>query len=167
MATKKKTAAKPKTRIVYRSAKKKMTKRRSRRRGLSAASPAAVKSAVMDGVFAAGGAMIAALISNQKFLDNQSDTNKGLILAAAATATAVLVKQPRLAAGMFAVAGLTIAKGVGAGKLVGLAENVPMLPISEDMTAMLPYGLQEGADYAGLSEDIYASNYANRFNGIF
>jgi hypothetical protein len=64
---------------------------------------------------------------------------------------------------MGAVAGIKLAKGLGAGTLVGLSENDFELPIGEGVDPLLlPYGLQDGgADYAGLSEDIYASNYAN------
>ena len=146
MATKKKTA-KAKTRVVYRTAKKKTAPRRRSRRGLSAASPAAIKSSLMDVAFAAGGAVIASFIKNQKFLDAQSETNKGLILTAAAVITGTMLKQPRLAAGMGAVAGLTLVKGLGAGNLVGLSESAAMLPISEGVDPLLlPYGLNEGVD---------------------
>jgi hypothetical protein len=63
---------------------------------------------------------------------------------------------------MGAVAGIKLAKGLGAGTLVGLSENDFELPISEGVDPLLlPYGLSQGPDYAGLSEDIYASNYAN------
>jgi hypothetical protein len=74
------------------------------------------------------------------------------------------MKRPAIAAGMGAVAGIKLAKGLGAGTLVGLSENDYEFPISESVDPLLlPYGLQDGGgpDYAGLSEDIYASNYAN------
>lgn len=168
MATKRKSSAKPKTRVVYRSAKKKATRRRSRRRGLSAASPAAIKSSLSDIGMAALGALAASFLKNQKFMDSQSETNKGLILTGAAVITAVFVKQPRIAAGMGAVAGLTLAKGLGAGSLVGLSENM-LLPISEGVNqALLPYGLEEGGmDYAGISENVYNDNYGNNWNQTF
>jgi hypothetical protein len=77
--------------------------------------------------------------------------------------TGTFFKRPAIAAGMGAVAGIKLAKGLGAGTLVGLSENDFELPISEGVDPLLlPYGLQDGGgDYAGLSEDIYASNYAN------
>jgi len=168
MAARKKSSAKPKTRVVYRAPKKKATRRRRTKRGLSAASPAAVKSAAMDFALATGGALLASFLANQKFLDNQSETNKALLIGAAGVITATVFKQPRLAVGMGVVAGLKLVKSTGAGAIVGLSEGTYMLPISEGVPPqMLPYGLQEGADYAGLSEDVYPSDYANRFNGIF
>jgi len=116
---------------------------------------------------AALGALAASFLKNQKFMDSQSETNKGLILTGAAVVTAVFIKQPRIAAGMGAIAGLTLAKGLGAGNLVGLSESASMYPISEGVNPLfIPAGLEE-ADYAGISENVYASNYANSFNGIF
>jgi hypothetical protein len=120
----------------------------------------------MDVAFAAGGAVIASVLKNQKFLDAQSETNKGLLLTAASIATAVIFKQPRLAAGMGAVAGLTLIKGLGAGNMVGLSESPSyMFPISESVDPLLlPYGLEEGPDYAGLSEaSIYSNNYGSNY----
>jgi hypothetical protein len=168
MAIKRKTRKKS---AVKRAApRRKMTatpRRRTKRRGLSSASPAAIKSSLMDVAFAAGGAVIASVLKNQKFLDTQSETNKGLLLTAASIATAVIFKQPRLAAGMGAVAGLTLIKGLGAGQMVGLSEDTGyMYPISEGVNPMLlPYGLEEGPDYAGLSEaSIYANNYGSNYS---
>jgi hypothetical protein len=102
-------------------------------------------------------------VANQKFLDAQSETNKGLLLIGASVLTGAYLKRPAIAAGMGAVAGIKLAKGLGAGTLVGLSENDFELPIAEGVDPLLlPYGLQDGgSDYAGLSEDIYASNYAN------
>jgi hypothetical protein len=96
-------------------------------------------------------------------LDAQSETNKGLLLIGASVLTGAYLKRPAIAAGMGAVAGIKLAKGLGAGTLVGLSENDFELPIAEGVDPLLlPYGLQDGgADYAGLSEDVYASNYAN------
>lgn len=162
---------KPRRKTAVRRAapRRKMTatpRRRTRRRSLSSASPAAIKSGLMDVAFAAGGAVMASILKNQKFLDSQSETNKGLLLTAASIATAVIFKQPRLAAGMGAVAGLTLIKGLGAGQLVGLSENNSfMFPISESVDPMLlPYGLEDGPDYAGLSEaSIYSNNYGSNY----
>jgi hypothetical protein len=167
MAIKRKT--RKKTAVKRAAPRRKMTatpRRRTKRRGLSAASPAAIKSSLMDVAFAAGGAVIASVLKNQKFLDAQSETNKGLLLTAASIATAVIFKQPRLAAGMGAVAGLTLIKGLGAGNMVGLSERGSyMLPISESVDPLLlPYGLEEGPDYAGLSEaSIYSNNYGSNY----
>jgi hypothetical protein len=49
--------------------------------------------------------------------------------------------------------------------MVGLGENGGYLPISAGTTSSLPYGLMEGGgtDYAGLSENIYQSSYANLY----
>jgi hypothetical protein len=167
MAIKRKT--RKKTAVKRAAPRRKMTatpRRRTKRRGLSAASPAAIKSSLMDVAFAAGGAVIASVLKNQKFLDAQSETNKGLLLTAASIATAVIFKQPRLAAGMGAVAGLTLIKGLGAGNMVGLSEGPSyMFPISESVDPLLlPYGLEEGPDYAGLSEaSIYSNNYGSNY----
>jgi hypothetical protein len=168
MAIKRKT--RKKTAVKRAAPRRKMTatpRRRTKRRGLSAASPAAIKSSLMDVAFAAGGAVIASVLKNQKFLDAQSETNKGLLLTAASIATAVVFKQPRLAAGMGAVAGLTLIKGLGAGNVVGLSERGSsyMFPISESVDPLLlPYGLEEGPDYAGLSEaSIYSNNYGSNY----
>lgn len=132
-----------------------------RRRGLSAGmTTAGIKSGLMDAAQGALGGILATFLANQKFMDSQSDTNKGLILTAASVVTNVYFKRPSIAAGMAAVAGTKLAAGLGAGSLVGLSEGY--LPISEGVSpAALPYGLQDGMDYAGLSENVYASNYAN------
>lgn len=141
-------------------------RRRKSVRRMSAASPAVIKSTLMDMAFAAAGAVAASFIANQKFLDNQSETNKGLLLAAAGVATAVVFKQPRLAVGMGAVAGMKVLRGIGAGKIVGLAENaaIDVFPISESVApALMPYGLEE-ADYANLSEaSIYGNDYGSNY----
>jgi len=160
---KKSTSAKRKTRVVYRKAKTAV--RRRKRRGFSAGpmGKANIRMGVMDAVQGAIGGVIASFVANQKFLDAQSETNKGLILIGASVLTGAYLKRPAIAAGMGAVAGIKLAKGLGAGTLVGLSENDFELPIGEGVDPLLlPYGLQDGgADYAGLSEDIYASNYAN------
>lgn len=141
-------------------------RRATRRRSLSQASPAAIKATLMDMAFAGVGAAAAMFLGNQKFLDNQSETNKALIIAGVGVATGTLLKQPRIAVGMGAVAGLKLLQGLGAGKIVGLSENM-LFPISESMaTEFLPYGLEENADYANLSEasiysNAYGSNYMN------
>jgi len=158
---KKSTSAKRKTRVVYRKAK---TAVRRRRRGLSQGfGKANLRMGVMDAVQGAIGGVIASFVANQKFLDAQSETNKGLLLVGASVLTGAFLKRPAIAAGMGAIAGIKLAKGLGAGTLVGLSENDFELPIAEGVDPLLlPYGLQDGgADYAGLSEDIYASNYAN------
>jgi hypothetical protein len=119
---------------------------------------------IMDAVQGAIGGVIASFVANQKFLDAQSETNKGLLLIGASVLTGAYLKRPAIAAGMGAVAGIKLAKGLGAGTLVGLSENDYELPIAEGVDPLLlPYGLSDGgSDYAGLSEDnIYASNYAN------
>jgi len=157
----KKSTAKRKTRVVYRKAK---TAVRRKRRGFSAGpmGKANIRMGVMDAIQGAIGGVIASFVANQKFLDAQSETNKGLILIGASVLTGAYFKRPAIAAGMGAVAGIKLAKGLGAGTLVGLSENDFELPIAEGVDPLLlPYGLQEGPDYAGLSEDIYASNYAN------
>lgn len=160
---KKSTSAKRKTRVVYRKAKTAV--RRRKRRGFSAGpmGKANIRMGVMDAIQGAIGGVIASFVANQKFLDAQSETNKGLILIGASVLTGAYLKRPAIAAGMGAVAGIKLAKGLGAGTLVGLSENDYELPIMEGVDPLLlPYGLQDGgADYAGLSEDIYASNYAN------
>jgi len=160
---KKSTSAKRKTRVVYRKAKTAV--RRRKRRGFSAGpmGKANIRMGVMDAIQGAIGGVIASFVANQKFLDAQSETNKGLILIGASVLTGAYLKRPAIAAGMGAVAGIKLAKGLGAGTLVGLSENDFELPIGEGVDPLLlPYGLQDGgADYAGLSEDIYASNYAN------
>jgi hypothetical protein len=156
------TSAKRKTRVVYRKAK---TAVRRKRRGLSAGplGKANLRMGIMDAVQGAIGGVIASFVANQKFLDAQSETNKGLLLIGASVLTGAYLKRPAIAAGMGAVAGIKLAKGLGAGTLVGLSENDFELPIAEGVDPLLlPYGLQDGGnDYAGLSEDIYASNYAN------
>ena len=158
---KKSTSAKRKTRVVYRKAK---TAVRRRRRGLSQGlGKANLRMGVMDAIQGAIGGVIASFVANQKFLDAQSETNKGLLLVGASVLTGAFLKRPAIAAGMGAIAGIKLAKGLGAGTLVGLSENDFELPISEGVDPLLlPYGLQDGGgDYAGLSEDIYASSYAN------
>jgi hypothetical protein len=108
------------------------------------------------------GGVIASFVANQKFLDSQSETNKGLLLGAASVLTGAYFKRPALAAGMAAIAGLKLAKGLGAGTLVGLSEEGFLPPIAEGIpVGEIPAGLMEGADYAGLSEDVYASDYSN------
>jgi hypothetical protein len=136
---------------------------RRRRRGLSAGfTTAGIKSGLMDAAQGALGGILATFISNQKFMDSQSDTNKGLILTAASVVTGTYFKRPAIAAGMAAIAGTKLAAGLGAGSLVGLSEGY--LPISEGVSpAALPYGLQDGMDYAGLSENVYQSSYANLY----
>ena len=160
---KKSTSAKRKTRVVYRKAKTAV--RRRKRRGFSAGpmGKANIRMGVMDAIQGAIGGVIASFVANQKFLDAQSETNKGLLLIGASVLTGAYLKRPAIAAGMGAVAGIKLAKGLGAGTLVGLSENDFELPIAEGVDPLLlPYGLQDGgSDYAGLSEDIYASNYAN------
>jgi hypothetical protein len=66
---------------------------------------------------------------------------------------------------MGAVAGTKLLSGLGVGSMVGLGENGGYLPISAGTTSSLPYGLMEGGmtDYAGLSENIYQSSYANLY----
>jgi hypothetical protein len=158
---KKSTSAKRKTRVVYRKAK---TAVRRKRRGFSAGPMGKpnIRMGVMDAIQGAIGGVIASFVANQKFLDAQSETNKGLLLIGASVLTGAYLKRPAIAAGMGAIAGIKLAKGLGAGTLVGLSENDYSFPISESVDPLLlPYGLQEGPDYAGLSEDIYASNYAN------
>ena len=156
-------ASKRKTRVVYRKAKTAV--RRRKRRGFAAGpmGKANIRMGVMDAVQGAIGGVIASFVANQKFLDAQSETNKGLLLFGASVLTGAFLKRPAIAAGMGAVAGIKLAKGLGAGTLVGLSENDFELPIAEGVDPLLlPYGLMDGgADYAGLSEDIYASNYAN------
>jgi len=158
----KKSTAKRKTRVVYRKAK---TAVRRKRRGFSAGpmGKANIRMGVMDAIQGAIGGVIASFVANQKFLDAQSETNKGLILIGASVLTGAYLKRPAIAAGMGAVAGIKLAKGLGAGTLVGLSENDFELPIAEGVDPLLlPYGLQDGGtDYAGLSENVYASNYAN------
>lgn len=158
---KKSSPAKRKTRVVYRKSKT-TAKRRYRSLRAGGLNKAGIKMGVMDAVQGAIGGVIASFVSNQKFLDSQSETNKGLILIGASVLTGAFLKKPAIAAGMGAIAGIKLAKGLGAGTLVGLSENDYSLPMSEGVDPLLlPYGLQEGPDYAGLSEDIYASNYAN------
>jgi hypothetical protein len=145
-------------------------RRRKMSRSLRAASPAVIKSTLMDMAMGAAGAAAAMFLSNQKFLDAQSETNKGLIIAGVGVATAVFLKQPRIATGMGAVAGLKLLQGLGAGKLVGLSEmnGQALFPISESVpTALIPYGLEEMVDYANLSEaSIYSNNYGSNYSGL-
>jgi hypothetical protein len=158
---KRSSTAKRKTRVVYRKAKT-TAKRRYRSLKAGGLNKAGLRMGVMDAVQGAIGGVIASFVANQKFLDSQSETNKGLLLVGASVLTGAFLKKPAIAAGMGAIAGLKLAKGLGAGTLVGLSENDYMLPIAEGVDPLLlPYGLQEGPDYAGLSEDIYASNYAD------
>jgi len=146
-----------------------VTKRRvmRRRRSLSNASPAAIKAIAMDMVFAGIGAAAAMVLSNQKFLDTQSETNKAFIVAGVAIATGTILKQPRIAVGMGAIAALKLIQGLGAGKMIGMSEDM-FLPISEGMPMeFLPYGLEESADYANLSEgNLYGNNYGNNYANI-
>jgi hypothetical protein len=90
-------------------------------------------------------------------------TNKGLILTGLSVVTGTMLKRPAIAAGMGAVAGTKLLSGLGMGSVAGLSEGY--FPISESMQSSTPYGLMEGggSDYAGLSENIYASNYANLY----
>lgn len=163
MARKRKSTKPRKTRVVY---KKATGVKRSRRR-LSAGgfSKAGVKSALMDAAQGAIGGIVASFIANQKFLDSQSETNKGLILTGLSVLTGTMLKRPAIAAGMGAVAGTKLLSGLGIGSVAGLSEG-SYFPISEtENQASSPYGLMEGggSDYAGLSENIYASNYANLY----
>jgi len=163
--TRKRKSTKPrKTRVVY---KKASGVKRSRSRRLSAGgfSKAGIKSALMDAAQGAIGGVIASFIANQKFLDSQSETNKGLIIAGLSVVTGTMLKRPAIAAGMGAVAGTKLLSGLGVGSMVGLGENGGYLPISAGTTSSTPYGLMEGggADYAGLSENIYQSSYANLY----
>jgi hypothetical protein len=162
MARKRKATKSRKTKVVY---KKAAGVKRSRRR-LSAGgfSKAGIRSALMDAAQGAIGGILASFIANQKFLDSQSETNKGLILTGLSVVTGTMLKRPAIAAGMGAVAGTKLLSGLGVGSVAGLSEGY--FPISENnMTSSSPYGLMEGggADYAGLSENIYASNYANLY----
>lgn len=158
---KRSTTAKRKTRVVYRKAKT-TAKRRYRSLKAGGLNKAGLRMGVMDAVQGAIGGVIASFVANQKFLDSQSETNKGLLLVGASVLTGAFLKKPAIAAGMGAIAGLKLAKGLGAGTLVGLSENDYMLPIAEGVDPLLlPYGLQEGPDYAGLSENVYASDYAD------
>lgn len=156
------TAPKRKSRVSFKKAKT-VSRRRYRSLRAGAFSKGSLKSGIMDAVQGALGAVIASFVLNQKFLDSQSTTNKGLLIGAASVLTGAYMKKPALAAGMAAVAGLKLAQGLGAGTLVGLSDDGAYLPpIAEGITpGEIPYGLMEGADYAGLSEDIYASDYAN------
>jgi hypothetical protein len=163
MAYKRKSTKKAKRKVVYRKVKGAAAYRRSSRR-LSAGgfSRAGIQSALMDAAQGAIGGVVASFIANQKFLDAQSETNKGLLLAGLAVVTGTMLKRPAIAAGMGAVAGTKLLSGLGVGSMVGLGENGGMFPISQGLVGSTPYGLMEGsADYAGLSENIYASNYAN------
>jgi len=121
----------------------------------------------MDMVFAGIGAAAAMVLSNQKFLDTQSETNKAFIVAGVAIATGTILKQPRIAVGMGAIAALKLIQGLGAGKMIGMSEDM-FLPISEGMPMeFLPYGLEESADYANLSEgNLYGNNYGNNYANI-
>jgi len=161
-AKRKTTTAKRKSRVTFKRAKA-VTRRRYRSLRAGALSKGSLKTGVMDAVQGALGAVIASFVLNQKFLDSQSNTNKGLLIGAASVLTGAYMKRPALAAGMAAVAGLKLAQGLGAGTLVGLSDDGSyMPPIAEGITpGEIPYGLMEGADYAGLSEDVYASDYAN------
>jgi len=93
------TSAKRKTRVVYRKAK---TAVRRKRRGLSAGplGKANLRMGVMDAVQGAIGGVIASFVANQKFLDAQSETNKGLLLIGASVLTGAYLKRPAIAAGM-------------------------------------------------------------------
>ena len=160
MARKRKSTKARKTRVVY---KKATGVKRRRRLSAGGFSKAGVKSALMDAAQGAIGGIIASFIANQKFLDSQSETNKGLILTGLSVVTGTMLKRPAIAAGMGAVAGTKLLSGLGMGSVAGLSEGY--FPISESMQSSTPYGLIEGggSDYAGLSENIYASNYANLY----
>lgn len=156
-----KSTAKRKTRVVFKKAKA-TTRRRYRSLRAGGFSKAGIKSGVMDAVQGVVGGLVASFLVNQKFLDSQSDTNKGLILGGLSVLTGAYFKRPAIAAGMGAIAGLRLAKGLGAGTIVGLSEEGYFPPIAEGIpVGEIPSGLMDGDDYAGLSEDIYASNYAN------
>lgn len=163
MAYKRKTKT-AKKRVVYRKAKA-TPKRRGRRLSAGGFTQAGIKSALMDATQGAIGGVIAAFIANQKFLDAQSETNKGLILAGLSIVTGTMLKRPAIAAGMGAVAGTKLLSGLGVGSMVGLGESSSYFPISQGTQDSTPYGLMEGggADYAGLSENIYQSSYANLY----
>ena len=166
MAYKRKSTKKAKRKVVYRKVKGAAAYRKSTRR-LSAGgfSRAGIKSALMDAAQGAIGGVIASFIANQKFLDSQSETNKGLILAGLSVVTGTMLKRPAVAAGMGAVAGTKLLSGLGVGSMVGLGENGGYLPISAGTQSSTPYGLMEGggSDSAGLSENIYQSSYANLY----
>jgi len=155
---------KAKRKVVYRKVKGVAAYRRSSRRLSQGFTRAGIQSALMDAAQGAIGGVVASFIANQKFLDAQSETNKGLLLAGLAVVTGTMLKRPAIAAGMGAVAGTKLLSGLGVGSMVGLGENGGMFPISQGLVGSTPYGLMEaGADYAGLSENIYASNYANTY----
>ena len=161
MPKRKKTVARRKSRVTFRKAKT-VSRRRYRSLRAGAFGKASIKTGVMDAVQGVLGGVIASFVANQKFLDSQSETNKGLLLGAASVLTGAYFKRPALAAGMAAVAGLKLAQGLGAGNLVGLSEAGYLPPIAEGINVgEIPAGLMEGADYAGLSENVYASDYAN------
>ena len=166
MAVKRKSTKRAKRKVVYRKVKGAAAYRRSSRR-LSAGgfSKAGIKSALMDAAQGAIGGVIASFIANQKFLDAQSETNKGLILTGLSIVTGTMLKRPAIAAGMGAVAGTKLLSGLGVGSMVGLGESSSYFPISQGTEGSTPYGLMEGggADYAGLSENIYQSSYANLY----
>ena len=155
---------KAKRKVVYRKIKGGAVYRRSSRRLSQGFTRAGIQSALMDAAQGAIGGVVASFIANQKFLDAQSETNKGLLLAGLAVVTGTMLKRPAIAAGMGAVAGTKLLSGLGVGSMVGLGENGGMFPISQNsLVGSTPYGLMEGVDYAGLSENIYASNYANTY----
>jgi hypothetical protein len=150
-------------------------RRRVKRRKsmLGAPTQAAIKSTLIDITKAAAGVLIYNFVMNQKVLDNQSDTNKGLIGLGLAVITATMAKQPLIGAGMGAGAALKLAQGLGAGALIGLNDmgnDQFLLPISENaVMSAIPYGLSETVDYAGLNDgqNVYASNYSNQMQRSF
>lgn len=151
------------TRTVYVKPKRKSYRRK---RGLSQGfSRTAVKNSAENALIGAlTGAAMALVVDNIQFIKDMNNTNRALVMAGVGIVGAVLTKQPAVAAGAGSVAIRPLLQGLNI-----LADNGPgyLPPISDDsQMAMLPSGLAQGPDYAGLSQgpNIYASSYANRFN---